>query len=385
MPPDMNPLEDNLTARGHNRNRSSVATSYTAMSEQSKRQSTPMEDRRRSGAPYEDLARPPSVPFMHTRSGSRDSVVSSKYDLPSRQYGVEPGNSPRNSITSPADLKRLSKPASGRGSYTEIPLHETGTFRPDSGIDISDLPSPGRQARFTEAWYTSDSLITRTQERQRAENAAAAADVVANKTRAYEALAQRYDEDTSDDEDQENNMRPDHADVSDLDDSYMSSSMHPNPLRSNPTPTASTVSSAPTVPPHGHNMGTNIPRAKTPFYTLHGQALGEISINSRLVSGSQDITDQKPAGRPGSLMARNRDSSIQPEDNFYSKPYGELKAATPPLTNIGTGRQVSSGTDFDLGSGNKGYGGYRRNVSGKVAEEGMAGRRSSRYAMLNDD
>lgn len=384
MPPDMNPLEANLTARSHKRNKSSMATSYTAMSEDSRRLSTPLEERRRSGAPYENLTRPPSIPFMHTRSNSRDSVISSKSDLPSRQYGVQPSNSPRNSITSPADLKRLSKPASGRGSYTEIPLHETGAPRPDSGVDLADLPSPGRQAKFTEAWYTSESLITRTQQRQRAMNAAANS-AVANKTRAYEALAQRYDEDTDEDSDQENSMRPDPADVSDLDDSVMGSSMHPNPLRSNPTPTASAVSVAPTVPIHGQKMGNNIPRAKTPYYSPRGKTLGEIPANSRTVSGSQDITEQKQAGRPGSFMARNRDSSIQPEDIFYSKPYGELKAATPPLTTIGSGRQVSSGNDLDLASDNKGYGGYRRNVSGKVAEEGMAGRRFSRYAILNDD
>jgi hypothetical protein len=107
-------------------------------------------------------------------------------------------------------------------------------------------------------------------------------------------------------------------------------------------------------------------------------------MNSRSVSGSQDITDQKPAGIPGSKYARNRDSSIQPESAFYSKPYGELKSATPPII-VGSGRQVSSGNDLDFGTGDTGYGGYRRNVSGKIAEEGMGGKRYSRYAILNDD
>ncbi|KAK6063325.1 hypothetical protein SCUP234_11838 [Seiridium cupressi] len=372
MPPDMNPLEDHLTARSHKRNKSSIATSYTTMSEKSKRLSTPLEDRRRSGAPYETLSRPPSIPFMHTRSGSRDSAISSKHDLPSRQYGIQPNHSPRNSVTSPADLKRLSKPTSGRGSYTEIPLHETGSSRPGSVIDLTCNPSPTRQAKFTEAWYASESLITRTQERQRAMNAAAATN-----SRSYEALAQNYD-DSDDDSDRENNMRPDPADVSDLDDSILGGRRHPNPLRSNPTPTASTLSVTP-------SDANSVPRTKTPFYP-RGKALGEISSNSRSVSGSQDITDQKPAGIPGSGMAKNRDSSIQPESAFYSKPYGELKPATPPII-VGSGRQVSSGNDLDFGNGdgNIGYGGYRRNVSGKIAEEGMGGRRYSRYAILNDD
>lgn len=383
MPPDMNPLEDHLTARGHKRNKSSIATSYTAMSEDSRRLSTPLEDRRRSGAPYETLTRPPSIPFMHTRSGSRDSAISitSKHDLPSRQYGVQPSNSPRNSVTSPIDLKRLSRPASGRGSYTEIPIHETGSPRPDSGVDLPS-PSGARQAKFTEAWYASESLINRTQQRQRAMNAAAAKNA-ATRTRAYEALAQRYDDDSDDDSDRENNMRPDPADVSDLYDSVLGGTMHPNPLRSNPTPTSSTLSAAPPpVPLHGTSSGNGVPRAKTPFYPTGGRALGEISSNSRTVSGSQDITDQKPAGLPGSNVAWNRNSSIQPETAFYSKPYGELKAATPPLI-VGNGRQVSSGNDYDFAV--KDNAGYRRNVSGKIVEEGLAGRRISRYAILNDD
>ncbi|KAH6659768.1 hypothetical protein BKA67DRAFT_652984 [Truncatella angustata] len=392
MPPDMNPLEDHLTARVHKRNKSSVSTSYTAMTEEAKRLSTPLEGRRRSGAPYEDLQRPPSIPFMHTRSGSRDSAISisSKHDLPSRQYGIQPGNSPRNSITSPADLKRLSKPTSGHGSYTELPLHEAGASRPGSrpgSILVDPNPSSNRPPKFTEAWYTSESLITRTQERQRAMNAAAR--MSASNSRAYEALVQPYDEVSDDDSDRENNMRPDPTDVSDLTDSVIGSNMHPNPLRSNPTPTGSAISAAspPAVPRHGLDDGKSAPRVKTSFYnTRSSVALGEISTNSRSVSGSQDITEQKPAAlRPGKAMARVRDSSIQPEGDFFSKPYGQLRASTPPVI-VGGKRQVSTGNDFDLGSGD-GKKGYRRNVSGKIAEEGRAGtdRRTSRYAVLNRD
>ncbi|KAI1849948.1 hypothetical protein JX266_004327 [Neoarthrinium moseri] len=383
MPPDMNPLEDHLTAR-HKRNKSSIATSY--MTESSRRLSTPLEERRRSGAPYETLSRPPSIPFMHTRSNSRDSFVSSKGDLPSRQYQVEPSNSPRNSVASAAELKRLSKPASNRGSYTEIPLHETGSPRHSNGID-SPNASPTRVGKFTESWYASESLINRTQQRQRAMNAAATS-ANASKSRAYEAVSQQYDDVSDDDSDRENNMRPDLDDMAYLADSITGNGSHPNPLRSNPTPVSSVGSSevssvAPPVPSHGVSGG---PRSKTPYYP-RVSALGEISSNRRSVSGSQDITDQKPgmlAAPVGAGMGRNRDSSIQPEDAFYSKPYGDLKPATPPIM-VGTGRQVSSGNDYDLGSAPGAYGKYRRNVSGKAAEEGMAGKRYSRYSVLNDD
>ncbi|KAI1461463.1 hypothetical protein F4805DRAFT_414233 [Annulohypoxylon moriforme] len=427
MPPDMNPLESHLTSRvnQHKRNKSSVATSYTAVSDDmsSKRLSTPLENYRNSGAAYEDLSRPPSIPFMHTRTGSRDSFASSKRDsrsdLPSRQYQITPGNSPRNSV---ADMKRMSN-VSGltistsrtaqRGNYTEVPLHETGvstptSSRPSSGVTLAPMPSPSAQqpinasptrvAKFTEAWYASESLINRTQERQRAMNAAERQRQ--RESRQYEALNQRYnfDEDSDDDRDsdRENNYSVIGPDYSDIEDDGAPSSpinvtahLHPNPLRLNPIPA---------TPPKDAIAG----RQKTPFRRADGdgEALSEVNLNDRRVSGSQDIADQQPTSGvtsfwrrstigKGKPNPRNRNSSIQPDGDFYSKPYGELKPATPPIMmgtggNVsgGGGRQVSSGNDYgDLGSGNS----YRRNVSGKIAEEGLAGKRYSRYSILNED
>src|SRR5690242_20333032 len=60
MPPDMNPLEGHLTARPkHKKSKSSVSTFSTT---DEKRLSAPLENHRRSGVPYEDISRPPSVP-----------------------------------------------------------------------------------------------------------------------------------------------------------------------------------------------------------------------------------------------------------------------------------------------------------------------------------
>ncbi|KAI3337730.1 hypothetical protein F4824DRAFT_102201 [Ustulina deusta] len=397
MPPDMNPLESNLTSRTkHKRNKSSVASSYTTMSESSKRISTPLEEHRRSGAPYEDLSRPPSIPFMHTRRDSQDSFSSSKrdsrVDLPSRQYQITPGNSPRNSIVSVADQKRKSNPRlAQRGNYMEIPLNETGSpssSRPSSIVNSQPInASPTRVAKFTEAWYASESLINRTQQRQRVMNASER--TTAERSKAYEALNQRYGADNDSDSEQENAMRPD--DVSDPEDDdgpiNVFGNMHPNPLRLNP-------------------HSTTASRQKTPIelqdsLPLH-PALMEMSSNRRSVSGSQDIADAQsapapaPARRPTILGVWGRakgirNSSIQADDQFYSKPYGELKSATPPImyggengTKATDGRQVSSGNDYDLGSAANL--GYRRKVSGVAAEEGMAGptSRYSRYSVLNE-
>ncbi|RDL35740.1 Uncharacterized protein BP5553_06352 [Venustampulla echinocandica] len=153
LPPDMNPLEDNLTSR-HKRNKSSMST-VTTMSE--KRLSTPLESKRSSGATYEDLSRPPSMPFFHTRTQSTNSSSTykstpppsrdSRNDLPSRQYQAV-SNSPRSSVV---DLKRASgygpPTPPKRASYQEIPLSETGSHR--SSRPVSDMAG---------GWYTSDSL-----------------------------------------------------------------------------------------------------------------------------------------------------------------------------------------------------------------------------------
>ncbi|TVY62858.1 hypothetical protein LSUE1_G006419, partial [Lachnellula suecica] len=69
LPPDMNPLEDHLTSRTprHKRNKSSMSVA-TTLTEKEKRLSAPLESKRSSGATYEDLSRPPTIPFFHTRT-----------------------------------------------------------------------------------------------------------------------------------------------------------------------------------------------------------------------------------------------------------------------------------------------------------------------------
>lgn len=454
MPPDMNPLEDHLTRRAHKRNKSSVATTgswESADSGNTKRISTRLEEHRRSGAPYEDLeVRPPSIPFMHTRTGSRESIASSvtltspttpnskrdsRADLPSRQYQVLPGNNGNGSTTN-VNAKRMSAPPvqqgrQQRGSYAEIPLHEPSYFassRPASiagaqtlyGNNNSSNSKPStptgtpRAPRFTETWYASDSLVGRTQERLRAaekekqQQQQQQQKEQQNPAKAYEALVQPYD-DLDSESDRENNtmMGPDRryemlSDYSDVDDDAGEeqegrTSLYPDPLRAHP-PTSFAAKKQ-----RGANNGSSSsilallqqqpqqpqsqrPRAKTPFRSAI--ALSEVSANARSASGSQDITDEvnngggayrlsvpktSSSGRSGNGGGRNRDSSIQPEDAFYSRPYGDLKSATPPMM-VGSTRQVSSGHDYyDLGGGSGGPRSYRRNVSGKVAEEGLAG------------
>lgn len=360
MPPDMNPLEDHLTTRArHKRNKSSVSTNVSGESE--KRLSTPSEGRRQSGAPHEDVSRPPSIPFQRTRAGSdiSNSIHDFHADLPSRQYHIALGTTSRCSI--PTDqYKRTSAPGSShRGSYTEVPLSETNVPAPQSSAS-SMTPSPAqvrKTGKFTETWFATDSLISRTQKRNRAINAAAMAGNKKTSNKPYKALGQRYNPDDSDSGNDDDDLAG-----SDFENDLGTKS-HPDPLGSNPHPSP--------------------PSIKTPYYSPQNRPLSELNLNSRRISGSNDIADERPSALAAHPWPRNRDSSIQPESDFYSKPYGELKPATPPVM-IGSNRQVSSGNDLDDHHYSSTY--ARRNVSGKVAEEGLAGSIGgySRYGILQD-
>jgi hypothetical protein len=436
MPPDLNPLEDRFTSRAHKRNKSSVAT-FSTISEGEKRLSVPLEQRRRSGAPYETLSRPPSIPFMHTRQGSDVSLHSkrdSRTDLPSRHSYLGPGTSPRNSAVGLDLGQYVTSPQASRGSYVEIPLHDSDRSRPPSSTTLnSGIPSPHSQkGKFTEAWYASESLINRTQQRNRAMMKTAstgnvnATDIHVDGTatslppsptksttsrRTYEALSQRYDfpasEESESDSEFETGKDGYALTTKDVRDPYNPATLHPppNPLRSNP-PTP--------------------PRAQTPYRPARSSALSEVTYSDRNVSGaSKDIADvssessddessrasenekenvkeriaalpaslevgkgnkPKPAAAVAALRDNTRQSSIQPESAFYSKPYGELKPATPPIM-VGSNRQVSSGNDYEAVGGVKTKAKMfeRRNVSGKIAEEGRASEevRRSRYSVLN--
>jgi hypothetical protein len=151
LPPDMNPLEDNLTSR-HKRNKSSVSTT-TPMLE--KPISAPLQSNRSSAAVYEDFTHPPTISFLQTRPGSTDSFSTyrstpppsrdARLDLPSRQYQIKT-NSARSSVV---DLKRGSYGSSTpkRSSYMEIPLSDTGSEN-----------SPRKIGYVDEAWFTANSL-----------------------------------------------------------------------------------------------------------------------------------------------------------------------------------------------------------------------------------
>jgi hypothetical protein len=332
LPPDMNPLEDNLTARPHKRNKSSMSVS--TMGE--KRLSDPFESKRSSGSPYEDLSRPPTIPFMHTRSGSSGSTSTcqttppgsrdSRLDLPSRQYQVEASN---------PNLKRSSMqfssqpPAQNRASYTSIASTDNNSI----------LRSPTKTGTQKEAWFVADSLP--------ASRAATSRTCSPTKSRAsYHPLHYSEAHDSDDISSANITIEINRTAESKTYDSHLTI----NPLSLNP-PT-------PRLP---HPPAQRIP---TPN---RQSALTELSINGpnvqRLSSSiySGDIGDG--AGRYGDPSLCEDDS----RDGFKARQYGDLKAGTPPIL-VGRAkgqRQISTGNDLGLGK-------ERREVSGKVVEEGRS-------------
>lgn len=368
MPPDMNPLEDNLTARPkHKRNKSSLTT-LTA-TDSNDRLSTPHNKRPDSEMSFQNMSPRRSVPFMHTRQGSSISINSrdSKGNLPDRRYQIIPGNTPRNSAVL-VEPKRMSRPMSAvHGTYAELPLNDPNSLARE--MHHRDSVDSGRVAKFTEAWAPTDSLVSRTNERNR--QAAAASRQSDRNSAAYAALTQRYNGDDSSDseyEDENDQIR---------EDGDLSQSRHPNPLGSNPLGHLRALTDRMQTPFYAHSQSSN-------GNAMSGETLNEMSPNRRRVSNSKDITDlpTTTTHSPGKPWSRNRDSSIQPDSGFYSKPYGELKSATPPIM-IENDRKISSGNDFRTNKySHVAY--ERRNVSGKVAEEGRAGNRTSQYGFYSD-
>ncbi|KAG4029984.1 hypothetical protein MFRU_013g00080 [Monilinia fructicola] len=340
LPPDMNPLEDNLTSR-HKRNKSSISTFTTIGSPSEKRLSrgSNLEDKRRSGAAYEDLDRPPTIPFLHTRTNSNESFRTnqssprtSRTGSPARYNAYKPDQSPRHSMPDfkAAPSVSSSPKRASHHAYTSVPASDL-PFHKDE-----ELTSNSKNNSGVIDWFSNDSL-GRKGNRSSAPNSRPH-----SPQKSSTSIKSSY--------------HPLPLDPSSIDD-YEEDFHLPNPLMENPP-----------TPRH------NFPSSSSKYSS---QAPSASAPDNDEYSPSADITDEpswplpllSPEIReltPKPLRTRDSGSS----DSFKSKYYGDLKPATPPVMVGGDniGRQVSSGTDF-VGQ----RGSYRRDVSGKIAEEGRGG------------
>ena len=148
LPPDMNPLEDNLTSR-HKRNKSSLST---AISEPSNRD---------SAIPLMSPSR--SVPFAHTRNDSSSNLSSpqrraaastrgSRIDLAEDLY-----QQPKSQRSSRIDLLSTSRPASTLNMDHSRFQTRNSPGRPDSAIYSERHQSPVRPRSTVYADFYRDS------------------------------------------------------------------------------------------------------------------------------------------------------------------------------------------------------------------------------------
>ncbi|KAM0162264.1 hypothetical protein ACHAPG_001962 [Botrytis cinerea] len=340
LPPDMNPLEDNLTAR-HKRNKSSISTftTITAPSERRLSRGSNLEDKRRSGAAYEDLDRPPTIPFFHTRTNSNESFQTnqssprtSRTDSPARYNAYNPNQSPRHSVP---DFKAApsissSPKRASRQSYTSVPASDLSFHTAEESASNANADGGGI------TWFTNDSLG------KKGDRSSAPSSRPHSPKKSTPSIKSSY-----------HPLPLDPATADDYDDDFHL----PNPLMENPP-----------TPRH------NFPSSSSKYSSQAPSAIIPDTDKS-IGSPSADITEEPswplPLRSPEireltPKPLRTRDSGSG--DSFKSKYYGDLKPATPPVMIGGDARQVSSGTDF---TGQRGS--YRRDVSGKVAEEGRGG------------
>ncbi|MCJ1390160.1 hypothetical protein MMC18_003018 [Xylographa bjoerkii] len=120
LPPDMNPLEDNLTSR-HKRNKSSISAPSIEVTDREKHLSAPLMDS------------PRSVPFLHTRTESSETRTSYR----------RPGNSNR---SSKVDLSTYQQPSSNRSSRINLSV-PNGAFPQQASAIAYQQPTSNRSSR----------------------------------------------------------------------------------------------------------------------------------------------------------------------------------------------------------------------------------------------
>lgn len=366
LPPDMNPLEDNLTSRtkAHKRNKSSIASEST-WDDDGKNERFSHHTQRRSGAPYEDLSRPPSIPFMHTRTGSSSTFAShstipvgtsprdSRMDLPSRHYGVPYAGSANNSQV---DLKRSSMaslPGNAsppkRGSYAAVP--QQGEQMWMSAVDREarnvrhSLPNiAGKSTRAAPLGGSNTSPIRSARPQSN-----------------FGSRYGRYDSgnDSGNDSDIGNSV------VSRITDPLSS---HPvnrgeakqamSPQRI-PEPKRESALSQMTL----NRMNTVATHSSSVYST---DEMGNPSNGDLAMVDKKEELELLEEERERARFAERR-LTPSPKKNGGMRAYGELRGSGMGEVPQLVGRNVSTGNDIGVQKG------WRREVSGKVAEEGRGG------------
>ncbi|KAJ9209149.1 hypothetical protein DTO021D3_457 [Paecilomyces variotii] len=133
LPPDMNPLEDNLTARSHKRNKSEIAEKHLSQS------TIDLSTNRMSAAEDPLIAPPRQVPFMHTRG-----------DSSSRISDCAPDFNEERTMTTSDQSQRLSR--------ADLPSEQMRLYKQANRSSTSLARSVARKTRESPSRPTSSSM-----------------------------------------------------------------------------------------------------------------------------------------------------------------------------------------------------------------------------------
>ena len=335
MPPDMNPLEDNLTARPQHKRTTTSSTVFSSIDGEKQRPES-YASSKSSSAGTRPASQPSSVPFLHTRTGSNHSgQFWATRGLPRRQYQIVPGNASQN-LPNLYAHERLANLSPARSASDEN--LQTGTqHRAASHMEVS--PSGGALKRHANAWSPTASDLSRSKwhnfgsvvDQRLARQAAS--------SKSYNALAQHCEE--------ENLTGFEYGDENLGSGQNFNSKMgHPNPLQLHP------ASLRPS-----HIEGTLAPTAMEPDGTLM-----ELSANSRCSINAAETA----------VFRRLRNTDVprfKDLTQWHEGKNGQENSELRLMDSAGMNRKISSGVDYDF---NRSLGIHgRRNFSGAAAEEGQ--------------
>ena len=369
LPPDMNPLEDNLTSR-HKRNKSSI--SEKRFSQATTASTSP--NSKRSSAVHDPLIAPPRrVPFVHTRTDSGDNPTSqafqnsrSRLDLPSHLYHQTPSAqvSQIDVQQSPAQYTR-SKHGSIYSHASRLPPSTTSPSRPSSVVQPS-----GKNSLLNDNWFTYAGSTENTPP-DHDESVLSSTDTSTSLGRSPSAVSslkdwelQRANNNSNNDNEEDYRLFPEPKPKTKT---FANESLLLNPLELNP----------PTPPP----------RPPPQSQGQHSQSQSQPQHQYQYLNERPALASGSGNRRPS--MGRRPSSFLGAGKGRY---YGDLNAATrakESATGTGTGTgtyvdgptmqrgggsegRVVSNSGADYGNGSAGGVG-RRDVSGKVVEEGRGG------------
>lgn len=436
LPPDLNPLEDNLTARPHKRTKSEIAEKHAS--------SSTLDATHSVAQPL--ISAPRTIPFTHTRARSSEDNTLHPPVAMSKQRG--------GSQTSIPQMPFQYRENTLEETY-EIPLHDTDfEARPTSSIPSSTpmrQPSPEVPTRSqcvspaSDNWvaYSSRSVSLADDAKNegqaqrdpssvysRSETPASAngvidwmgiaqkygwdiGETISEDVRGeYESLAMHeyygneednhnvrknglYDHDEGDEHDIGDHRIDIYQDNGDTDEEYTSNALKVNPLGLNPptpqpildssnqpkrTPSRMVLGDIPNLsptPPTHKVPPLERPEKDGQFY---GEPAGMATTGANLKSGKKTKSSKRKADKKnsyGALKQRDEDSAKDHEASPPTDPSvaeGDRKGRVVSNSGANFGRRAVQRSDLSYGNyiANLGVG-RRRDVSGKMAEEGRGG------------